>query len=64
MDSELESPPSEDSENCYDHLRQTGLQVCTNDDSGQFNFDFFLDLTEISKRHWMVKHNFKFIISI
>jgi len=57
MDSgtETESPPlSEDLESCYEHLKQTGLQICTDDYSGQFNFDFFLDPTEISKRHWMV----------
>lgn len=44
---------SEESESYYQHLRQTGLQICTEDYPGQFNFDFFLDVTEMSKRHWM-----------
>lgn len=53
-EAETESPScSEESESYYQHLRQTGLQICTEDDPGQFNFDFYLDSTEISKRHWM-----------
>lgn len=59
MDSEAETESphlSEDSESNYEHLKQTGVQICTDDYSGQFNFDFFLDLTEISKRHWMVNN--------
>lgn len=44
---------SEESESYYQDLRQTGLQICTDDYPGQFNFDFFLDVTEMSKRHWM-----------
>lgn len=61
MDSEAETesqPLSEDSESCYEHLKQTGLQICTDDYSGQFNFDFFLDLTEMYKRHWTVMFYF------
>lgn len=57
MDSEGDtgSPPlSEDSESSYEHSKQTGLQICIDDFSGQFNFDFVLDLSETSKRHWMV----------
>jgi len=57
MDSgtETESPPlSEDLESGY--LKQTGLQICTDDYSGQFNFDFFLDPTENTKRNWMVTY--------
>lgn len=45
---------SEDTECSYEHLKQTGLQICTDDFSGQFNFNFFLDISETSKRHWMV----------
>lgn len=57
MDSEVDTEShnlSEDSESCYEHLKQTGLQICTDDYSGQYNFNFFLDVTEMSKRHWMV----------
>ncbi|KAL4090693.1 hypothetical protein QTP88_025483 [Uroleucon formosanum] len=53
-EAETESPSfSEESESYYQHLRQTGLQICTEDYPGKFNFNFFLDSTEISKRHWM-----------
>ncbi|XP_025419580.1 cellular tumor antigen p53-like isoform X2 [Sipha flava] len=51
---ETESPSvSEDSESCYEHLKPTGVQIGTDDFSGEFNFDFFLDPTEVTKRHWM-----------
>ncbi|XP_025193100.1 cellular tumor antigen p53-like isoform X2 [Melanaphis sacchari] len=53
-EAETESPSiSEDSESYYQHLRSTGLQISTEDYPGRFDFDFFLDVTEISKRHWM-----------
>ncbi|XP_060852638.1 cellular tumor antigen p53-like [Rhopalosiphum padi] len=53
-EAETESPSfSEESESSYQHLRQTGLQICTEDYPGQFNFNFYLDVTEMSKRHWM-----------
>lgn len=45
---------SEDSQSCYDNLQQTGSQVCVDNFPGRFNFDFSLDLSEVSKRHWMV----------
>jgi len=60
-EAETESPScSEESESYYQHLRQTGLQICTEDDPGQFNFDFYLDSTEISKRHWMASIVFNY----
>lgn len=46
---------SEDSESCFEHLKQTGSQICIDDYPGRFNFDFFINLTEVSsKRHYMV----------
>lgn len=67
MDSEtdIESPPlSEDLESCYEHLKQTGFQICTDDYSGQFNFDFILDPTKVSKRHWVVIYSHIFSMYI
>jgi len=53
-EAETESPSiSEESESCYQYSRQTGSQICIEDYPGQFDFDFLLDVTEISKRHWM-----------
>jgi len=61
-EAETESPSlSEESESCYQPLRQTGLQICTEDYPGQFNFDFSLDVTEMSKRHWMASTKYKTI---
>lgn len=54
-DAEPESPSlSEDLEFCYEPLKQTGLQICTDDYSGPLNFDFSFDLVDVHKRQWMV----------
>lgn len=56
VNGETESPysVSEDSESCYEYLKPTGWQICTDNFSGEFNFEFFLDQSEVTKRHWMV----------